>query len=139
MALESWRASPGGALSLPLSPALLACSEPSTGGDSSTAAPTSSGSAHTTGTTGAMFGEPLVVAVLEEWVRVELPEMRCGDGPSAGVMAHFTEQSRDLRLYFPGGGASLTSAVQSQALGPWEPEFLTSQLAGDPSWSRVRP
>lgn len=51
---------------------------------------------------------------------------------SAGVMVHFTEQSRDLRLYFPGG------AVQSQALAPWEPELLTSQLDGDPSWIRVQ-
>jgi hypothetical protein len=58
--------------------------------------------------------------------------MRCADGSSAGVMVNFTDQSRDLLIFFQGGGAcwnGLTCLAQQQALAPWEADPFAAWAA----------
>jgi len=85
-----------------------------------------------------MPGDPIVVDPdeFETWVWEPIPAMRCADGSSAGVMVNFTAQSRDLLIFFQGGGAcwsALTCAAQQQALAPWEADpFATWAADGGP-------
>ncbi len=77
------------------------------------------------GSTG--FGDPIEVADedLETWVWVDVPGMRCSDGSPSGVMVNFTDRSRDLLIWFQGGGAcwsGITCAVQQAELAPWQPD-----------------
>lgn len=67
-----------------------------------------------------VLGEPLEVSRdrLEEWVWIALPEMRCSDGTEGGFAVSFTDASRDLLIYFQGGGIcydALTCAVGGAA------------------------
>ncbi len=110
-------------------------SEDSTGtGTSGTTATTDSGESTDTSTGGALFGEPIVVDPqdLETWVWVPFPDMYCADGSTSGVMVNFTAQSRDLMIYFQGGGAcwnALTCAAQGPALAPWEADPFAAWAA----------
>ena len=77
-----------------------------------------------TGETGVELGDPIVVdpGDLEKWVWAPIEGMRCADGSSAGVMVNFTAQSRDVMIFFQGGGAcwnALTCGAMGQALAPW--------------------
>jgi hypothetical protein len=83
---------------------------------------------------GAAPGEPIVVSEesLETWVWVEVAGMRCSDGSSSGVFVNFTDRSRDLLLYFQGGGAcwsGITCAVQSEELAPLQPDPLAQFMS----------
>jgi hypothetical protein len=100
--------------------------DPTTDGTTTSTSTTASTTASTGGDdTGPVFGDPIVVDPqdLEKWVWVPIPEMRCADGTSAGLMVNFTAQTRDLLLFFQGGGAcwnQITCAAQPQSLAPWE-------------------
>lgn len=77
---------------------------------------------------GLTLGAPIVVnpSDYEKWVWVSIPEMHCADGSTAGVAANFTGQSRNLVIFFQGGGAcwnALTCGVQGDALKPVGPDF----------------
>lgn len=52
------------------------------------------------------FGPPIVVDVslLERWVWIPIPAMRCADDTPAGIGINFTDKSRDLLVYFQGNG-----------------------------------
>ncbi len=55
---------------------------------------------------GVELGEPIVVPPesLERWVWVPIPQMRCADGTPAGIGVNFTNQSRELVIWFQGNG-----------------------------------
>lgn len=130
--------------------------EPTTGGSGdvgettlgTTGAPTTTATGTTTSDdtssdtstddTGPTFGDPIVVdpGDFETWVWVPMSEMRCADGSSAGLMVNFTAASRDLMIFFQGGGAcwnQLTCLAQPQALAPWEADpFATWAADGGP-------
>jgi hypothetical protein len=42
---------------------------------------------------------------LEQWTWVPIDGMRCGNGSPAGIGVNLTERSRDVLVYFEGGGA----------------------------------
>ncbi len=51
-------------------------------------------------------GEPISVPTesLEKWVYVPIEGMRCGDGSPSGVGVNFTNESRELVVWFQGNG-----------------------------------
>ena len=59
------------------------------------------------------LGPPIVVPPdqYERWVWVPIPEMRCADDSPAGVFVNFTKRSRDLLVFFQGGGACWDTAT----------------------------
>jgi len=83
---------------------------------------------------GADFGPPITVARadLETWVWEPVPEMRCADGSPAGVVVNVTERSKDLVIFFQGGGACwnvLTCAVQPGNLRPMGHDPLATWMS----------
>ncbi|HVH46573.1 MAG TPA: pectin acetylesterase-family hydrolase [Labilithrix sp.] len=77
---------------------------------------------------GLTLGDPIVVspADQEKWVWVPIPDMHCSDGSSAGVAVNFTNKSRDLVIFFQGGGAcwnAVTCATQGENLKPVGPNI----------------
>jgi hypothetical protein len=86
------------------------------------------------GDAGPTFGPPIEVpsADFEKWVWVDIPEMRCSDDSPAGVVVNFTAQSRDLVIFFQGGGAcwdGLTCSVQKDQIKPLQPDPLATWMA----------
>jgi olefin beta-lactone synthetase len=55
---------------------------------------------------GVDLGDPIMVPPdqLEQWVWIPIPEMRCADDTPAGIGVNFTNQSRDLVIWFQGNG-----------------------------------
>ena len=58
-------------------------------------------------------GPPITVPPenYEHWVWVPVPQMRCADDSPAGLFVNFTKGSRDLVLFFQGGGACWDAAT----------------------------
>ncbi|HMJ12444.1 MAG TPA: pectin acetylesterase-family hydrolase, partial [Polyangiaceae bacterium] len=80
---------------------------------------------------GPELGAPIQVAPqdLEKWVWVPVPEMRCSDNSPAGLVVNFTNQSRDLVIFFQGGGACWNDpicALQRAELAPMGPDPLAT-------------
>ncbi len=80
------------------------------------------------------FGPPIDVAPvdLEKWVWAPVPDMHCADGSSAGVVVNFTERSRNLVIFFQGGGAcwnELTCLVQPENLRPMGSDPLATWMS----------
>jgi hypothetical protein len=80
---------------------------------------------------GPELGAPIEVAPgdLETWVWVPIPEMRCSDDSPAGLVVNFTAQSRDLVIFFQGGGACWNGplcALQKAELAPMGPDPLAT-------------
>ena len=79
-------------------------------------------------------GAPIEIAPqdLEKWVWVPVPEMRCSDNSPAGLVVNFTAQSRDLVLFFQGGGACWNAPIcslQKSSLIPMGPDPLATFFA----------
>ncbi|HUQ03220.1 MAG TPA: fatty acid CoA ligase family protein [Kofleriaceae bacterium] len=55
---------------------------------------------------GVDLGDPILVPPdqLEQWVWIPIPEMRCADDSPAGIGVNFTDQSRELVIWFQGNG-----------------------------------
>ncbi|MBK7977569.1 MAG: hypothetical protein IPK07_31380 [Deltaproteobacteria bacterium] len=80
------------------------------------------------------LGPPIEVAraELETWVWEPVPDMHCADGSSAGVVVNLTERSRDVVVFFQGGGAcwnALTCAVQPGNLRPMGDDPLATWMS----------
>jgi hypothetical protein len=78
--------------------ALVACALTACGGDGSSGAPAVSGK------TQPVLGDPIDVAASEQWVWVPIEGSQCADGTEAGVGVNFTDQSRELVVWFQGNG-----------------------------------
>ena len=83
---------------------------------------------------GSAWGDPIVVAEedLETWVWVDVPGTRCSDGSPSGVLANFTDESRDLVIYFQGGGAcwsGLLCELQKADIAPMQPDPLAQFMS----------
>lgn len=62
------------------------------------------------------LGEPIEIQPdqYEQWVWIDMPEMRCSNGTAGGFAVNFTTDSRELLIYLQGGGIcydALTCAV----------------------------
>ncbi|MBZ0236164.1 MAG: AMP-binding protein, partial [Deltaproteobacteria bacterium] len=89
---------------------LVACAAPPAGGDDlgpdgHTADTPDAGPAPDAGAS-VDLGDPILVPPeqLEQWVWIPIPEMRCADDTPAGIGVNFTDQSRELVIWFQGNG-----------------------------------
>jgi hypothetical protein len=59
------------------------------------------------------LGPPITVPPesYEHWIWVPIPAMRCADDSPAGLFVNFTQASRDLVIFFQGGGACWDTAT----------------------------
>src|SRR4051812_41249300 len=51
-----------------------------------------------------VLGDPIDVPATEQWVWVPVEGTQCADGTEAGVGVNFTDQSRELVVWFQGNG-----------------------------------
>lgn len=84
------------------------------------------------------LGEPIQVGTesLGKWVYVPIEGMRCGDGSPSGVGVNFTNESRELVVWFQGNGVcfnALTCSVYKNLL-----QGLGSDPIKQMFWGNVR-
>lgn len=83
---------------------------------------------------GVRLGAPIDVPADETWHWVPFSDAQCADGSSAGLAVSFTAKSRDVLVFFEGGGdcwntatCGLNTASHLHGLGP---DPLTASLQG---------
>jgi len=80
------------------------------------------------------LGEPIEVDATEQWTWVPIDGTICADGTSAGVGVNFTDQSRELVIWFQGNGVCydlLSCTIYQPILVGMGPDPLDHMWWGD--------